>query len=194
MSQKALELPILFFESQLALESWLQQHHLTEKGFWLQIAKKDSGIASVSYAEAVESALCYGWIDSQKKKLDEKTWAQKFSPRKAKSIWSKVNQEKTALLIAAGRMQEAGFQAIETAKQNENWDNAYAPQSAATPPEDFVIALEQNAKAKAFFDSLNAQNKFAMLFRLQNTKKRETREKKILQFVAMLERGEKIYP
>jgi uncharacterized protein YdeI (YjbR/CyaY-like superfamily) len=194
MSQKAPELPILSFESQHALESWLRMHHLTERGFWLQFAKKGSGIASVSYNEAVETALCFGWIDSQAKSYDEKTWIQRFTPRGKRSIWSKVNQEKTALLIAAGRMQEAGFQAIETAKQNGNWDNAYAPQSAATPPDDFAAALEQSAKAKAFFDTLNAQNKFAMLFRLQNTKKRETREKKILQFIAMLERGEKIYP
>jgi uncharacterized protein YdeI (YjbR/CyaY-like superfamily) len=148
----------------------------------------------VSYGEAVESALCYGWIDSQAKSYDDKTWIQKFTPRGAKSIWSKVNKEKAEALIANGRMTASGLKAIETARQNGNWDNAYEPQSIASLPEDFSAALERNAKAKGFYETLNSQNKYAILFRIQNAKKLETRANRIRQLIAMLEKGEKIYP
>lgn len=194
MKQQSVDLPILSFETQSSLEDWLKSNAASSAGVWLQIAKKNSGIASVSYDEAVESALCYGWIDSHKKTYDEKTWIQKFTPRGARSIWSKVNTEKAEALIAAGRMTEQGLKAIEKAKQNGNWDNAYEPQSVATMPEDFAKELEQNSKAKAFYDMLNGQNKYAILFRIRNAKKQETRTKRIQQFISMLERGEKIYP
>jgi len=194
MKQQSVDIPILSFETQSSLEDWLSSNAASSAGVWLQIAKKNSGIASVTYDEAVESALCYGWIDSHKKTYDEKTWIQKFTPRGAKSIWSKVNTEKAEALIAAGRMTEQGFIAIENAKQNGNWENAYEPQSVASLPEDFAKELEQNSKAKAFYDMLNGQNKYAILFRIKNAKKQETRTKRIQQFISMLERGEKIYP
>jgi uncharacterized protein YdeI (YjbR/CyaY-like superfamily) len=194
MNQQSVDLPILSFETQSSLEDWLKSNAASSAGVWLQIAKKGSGIASVTYDEAVESALCYGWIDSHKKTYDEKTWIQKFTPRGARSIWSKVNKDKSEALIAVGRMSEQGLKAIENAKQNGNWDNAYEPQSVATMPEDFARELERNSKAKAFYDMLNVQNKYAILFRIKNAKKQETRANRIQQFISMLERGEKIYP
>ena len=194
MKQQADDLPTILFENKTAFENWLNINAGTSQGLWLQIAKKGSGIFSVTYDEAVESALCYGWIDSHKKTYDEKTWIQKFTPRGKRSIWSKINKEKAEFLIAAGRMTELGLEAIETAKQNGNWDNAYEPQSVASLPEDFATELEQNPKAKAFYDMLNGQNKYAILFRIKNAKKPETRTNRIQQFISMLERGEKIYP
>ena len=194
MKQQAAELPIIFFESQSAFEGWLNTNATTAPGVWLQLAKKNSGIASISYDEAVESALCYGWIDSQGKSFDDKTWIQKYTPRGKKSIWSKVNKEKAEVLVTNGRMTPAGLQAIELAKQNGNWDKAYEPQSTASLPEDFAAMLENNAKAKVFYDSLNSRNKYAILFRLQHANKLETRLKRMQQFLEMLEKGEKIYP
>lgn len=194
MKTKPNEWPIVLFEDQQAFEEWLAEHHETSTGIRLQIAKKNSGITSVSYAEALDVALCYGWIDSQKEALDDKSWLQRFSRRGAKSIWSKVNKDKVELLIENGRMKPAGLQAIATAKQNGLWDKAYESQSNATMPEDFASALGQNAKAKAFYETLNRQNQYALLFRIHNVKKQETRDKKIRQFVEMLEKGEKIYP
>jgi len=194
MKQQSDDLPTILFENKTAFENWLNTNADTSQGLWLQIAKKGSGIFSVTYDDAVESALCYGWIDSHKKTYDEKTWIQKFTPRGKRSIWSKINKEKAEFLIAAGRMTEQGLEAIETAKQNGNWDNAYEPQSVASLPEDFATELEQNPKAKAFYDMLNGQNKYAILFRIKNAKKAETRTNRIQQFISMLERGEKIYP
>jgi uncharacterized protein YdeI (YjbR/CyaY-like superfamily) len=193
MKQHAADLPTILFESQPAFEEWLK-NNTSSLGVWLQLAKKNSGVTSVTYDEAVESALCYGWIDSQKKAFDEKTWIQKFTPRGAKSYWSKVNTQKAEALIASGRMTPHGLRAIETAKQNGNWDNAYTAQSIATLPEDFAAELQQNTKAKSFYDSLNSQNKYAIIFRLQHAKKPETRTRHIAQFLDMLEKGEKIYP
>lgn len=194
MFKKSNELPVLFFGEQQSLENWLANNHNTSSGVWLQIAKKDSDVVSVSYDEALESALCYGWVDSQKKKFDEKTWLQRFTPRGPKSIWSKVNKEKAELLIANGRMKRSGFKSIETAKQNGYWDKAYESQSIASLPEDFANELEHNGKAKAFYNTLDKHNKYAILFRIHNAKKQETRAKRIQQFVIMLEKGEKIYP
>lgn len=194
MKQQAAELPIILIENQPAFEDWLKTNAASSAGVWLRFAKKGSGIASVSYAEALESALCYGWIDSQAKSFDDKTWIQRFTPRGKRSIWSKINTEKAEQLIAIGRMTPAGMKAIETAKQNGNWDNAYAAQSVAAPPDDFAAALEQNAEAKSFFETLNSQNRYAILFRIRNAKKPETRANRIQQFIKMLERGEKIYP
>lgn len=193
MKQQAADLPTILFESQPAFEEWLM-NNTSSSGVWLQLAKKNSGVTSVSYDEAVESALCYGWIDSQKKAYDENTWIQKFTPRGAKSYWSKVNTQKAEALIASGRMTPHGLRAIETAKQNGNWDNAYSAQSIASLPEDFAAELQQNTKAKFFYDSLNSQNKYAIIFRLQHAKKPETRMRHIAQFLEMLEKGEKIYP
>ena len=194
MDQTSAELPVLFFENPPSLEDWFITHHRASQGFWLQIAKKDSGVVSVSYDEALTIALCYGWIDSQKKTYDDKTWIQRFTPRGTRSIWSKVNKDKAVLLIAGGKMTASGLEAIETAKQNGNWDKAYESQSVASLPEDFAAELERSPKAKAFFDTLNGVNKYAIVFRLQNVKKQETRTKRIQQFITMLEKGEKIYP
>lgn len=192
--KKSNALPVLLFGEQQSLENWLEDNHDTSPGVRLQIAKKNSDVVSISYDEALESALCYGWIDSQKEKFDEKTWLQRFTPRGAKSIWSKVNKEKAEFLIANGRMKPSGFKAIEAAKQNGHWDKAYESQSIASLPEDLAIELERNVKAKAFYNTLDRQNKYAILFRIHNTKKQETRAKRIQQFVKMLEKGEKFYP
>ncbi|WP_178018671.1 YdeI family protein [uncultured Paenibacillus sp.] len=194
MINKSNELPVMFFGDQQSLENWLENNHETSPGIRLQIAKKNSGVTTVSYDEALESALCYGWVDSQKEKFDEKMWIQRFTPRRAKSIWSKVNKDKAELLITNGRMKPSGFKAIEVAKKNGQWDKAYESQSIASMPEDFAIELERNVKAKAFYETLNSPNKYAILFRIHNAKKQETRAKRIQQFVAMLEKGEKIYP
>jgi uncharacterized protein YdeI (YjbR/CyaY-like superfamily) len=194
MIKKSIELPILFFGEQPSLENWLENNHDTSMGIRLQIAKKNSGVVSVSYDEALESALCYGWVDSQKETFDEKTWLQRFTPRGAKSIWSKVNKEKAEHLIANARMKPSGFKAIEAAKQYGQWGKAYESQSIASLPEDFAIELERNIKAKAFYDTLNRQNKYAILFRIHNAKKQETRVNRIQQFIMMLEKGDKIYP
>jgi uncharacterized protein YdeI (YjbR/CyaY-like superfamily) len=194
MKQQAADLPTILFENQSVFEDWLKRNAAVSPGVWLQLAKKNSGIACVTYDEAVESALCYGWIDSQAKSYDDKTWIQRFTPRGKKSFWSKINTEKAEQLIASGRMTPYGLKAIEIAKQNGNWDNAYSAQSIATLPDDFATELEKNAKAKSFYESLNSQNKYAIIFRLQHAKKPETRMKHIARFLAMLENGEKIYP
>jgi uncharacterized protein YdeI (YjbR/CyaY-like superfamily) len=190
---KLSEYPIQFFEDQESWENWLEENHDSSSGIRLQIAKKQSGVVSISYEEALESALCYGWIDSKKETFDEKTWLQRFTPRGAKSIWSKVNKEKAELFIKIGRMKSSGMKAIEIAKKNGQWDGAYEPQSSATIPEDFVIELNKNSIAKAFFETLDSRNRYAILFRIKSAKKQETRMKRIQQFIMMLEKGEKIY-
>jgi uncharacterized protein YdeI (YjbR/CyaY-like superfamily) len=193
MKKKTDELPILFFKDQESWESWLEENHENSSGVRLQIAKKKSGVVSLSYEEAIESSLCYGWIDSRKEAFDEKTWLQRFTPRGTKSIWSKINKEKAEHLIANGRMRPSGLRAIEVAKQNGQWDAAYEPQSSTHVPEDFEVELNKNSKAKAFFETLDSRNRFAILFRINSAKKQETRVKRIQQFIMMLENGEKIY-
>jgi uncharacterized protein YdeI (YjbR/CyaY-like superfamily) len=190
---KPIDLPILPFESQAQWTDWLAQHHDQSAGVWLKLAKKGTGIPSVKYDEALEGALCYGWIDGQKQGFDDSFWLQKFTPRGAKSIWSKINTEKAEKLIASGRMQPAGLKAIELAKQNRRWDAAYESQKSISVPEDFQAELDKNAKAKAFFATLNSVNRYAILFRLQTAKKAETRAKRIRQFIEMLEKNEKIH-
>lgn len=188
------DLPIILFKNPQTWATWLDENQATSPGVWLQIAKKGAGYPSVSYAEALEVALCYGWIDGQKQSFDEAAWLQKFTPRGPKSIWSKINCEKVEALIQSGKMQPAGLAAIERAKQNGQWDAAYDSHSKATVPDDFQAALDQNAEAKAFFATLNSNNRYAILFRIQTAKKAETRAKRIEQFVQMLERHEKTYP
>jgi uncharacterized protein YdeI (YjbR/CyaY-like superfamily) len=188
------DFPQFLFATPEVWAAWLEEHHATDPGVWLQLAKKGSGIQSVTYLEAVEVALCYGWIDGQSKAVDDKVYVQKFTPRGANSIWSKINREKAEALIAAGKMQPAGLRAIERARQNGRWDAAYASASTATVPEDFQAALDQNAAAKAFFATLNSANRYAFLFRLHNIRTPATRAKRIAQYVEMLERQEKLYP
>ena len=191
---KATELPILPFESKKKWSDWLAKQHDKSAGVWLKLAKKDSGISSVTYEEALDVALSYGWIDGQKKGFDDKYWLQKFTPRGPKSIWSKINTEKAEKLIASGQMKPAGLKAVEAAKRDGRWDAAYSSQRNISVPEDFQAALNKNRKAKAFFATLNSPNRYAILFRIQTAKKAETRARRIQQFIEMLERGEKLYP
>ncbi len=191
---KSTELLTLPFASKKKWAEWLANQHDKSTGVWLKLAKKDSDIPSVTYEEALDVALCYGWIDGQKKGFDDQYWLQKFTPRGPKSIWSKINTEKAERLIARGEMKPAGLKAIELAKQDGRWDKAYEGQKTISVPEDFQAALDKNKKAKVFFATLNSVNRYAILFRIHNAKKTETRAKRIQQFVEMLERGEKIYP
>ena len=188
------ELPIKLFADQAAWAAWLAANHAESPGLWLQHAKKGSGLASVSYAEALDVALCYGWIDGQKKSYDDSSWLQKWTPRGAKSIWSKINREKALKLIEQGRMQPAGLAEVERAKQDGRWEAAYDSHSTATVPDDLQAALDNNAEASAFFATLNRTNRYAILFRIQTAKKAETRAKRIQEFIGMLERREKLYP
>jgi uncharacterized protein YdeI (YjbR/CyaY-like superfamily) len=188
------ELPILSFEQPVAWAGWLAEHHASSRGVWLKLAKKASGAASITYAEALEVALCWGWIDGQKKGHDEGAWLQKFTPRGPRSIWSKVNREKVLALTAAGEMKPAGLAEVERARKDGRWEAAYDSPSRATVPEDLAAALAENARAQAFFATLNAQNRYAMIFRIQTAKKADTRARRIAQFVEMLARHEKLYP
>lgn len=189
----AAELPILSFADPRAFSGWLAEHHASSNGIWLRLARKASGVASITYAEAVEVALAWGWIDGQKQRGDEASWLQKFTPRRAKSVWSRINREKALQLIEAGAMQPAGLAEVERAKRDGRWDVAYEPQSRATVPDDLQVALAKNARAAAFFETLDARNRYAVLWRVQTAKKAETRQKRIAQLVAMLARGEKVH-
>lgn len=190
---KSVDLPIVPFENKKKWADWLAKQHDKSTGVWLKLAKKDSQIPSVTYDEALNVALCYGWIDGQKKGFDDNYWLQKFTPRGPRSIWSKINTDKAERLIAGGEMKPAGLRAIELAKQDGRWEAAYASQKNISVPEDFQAALDKNKKAKAFFATLNSVNRYAILFRIHNAKKPETRSKRIQQFIEMLEKGEKIH-
>jgi uncharacterized protein YdeI (YjbR/CyaY-like superfamily) len=191
---KPADVPILPFASQAKWADWLARQHDKSAGVWLKLAKKDSGIPSVTYDEALEIALCYGWIDGQKKSFDEKYFLQKFTPRRPKSIWSKINTGKAERLIASGQMKPAGLKAIEAAKADGRWEQAYTSQKTIFIPKDFEAALNKNKKAKAFFKSLNSANRYSFLFRIETAKKAETRANRIRQFMEMLEKGEKFHP
>lgn len=184
--------PIKLFKSQQDWAAWLEKNQ-TCAGLWLRLAKKDSGLRSVSYKEALDVALCHGWIDGQKRPESEEAWLQRFVPRSSRSIWSKINREKALALIASGAMKQAGLQAIEDAKKNGRWEAAYDSPSGATVPADFQAALDLSPRAAAFFKTLNKANSYAILWRIQTVKKAETRARKIEQFIAMLERKEKLH-
>lgn len=188
------ELPIIPFASRGAWEAWLDEHHATSNGLWLKIAKKASGIESVTYAEAVDAALCYGWIDGQVNKFDGDYYLQRFTPRRPRSKWSQVNREKVARLIEKGRMKPAGLREIERARADGRWDAAYEPPSKATVPEDLRAALAKNDEAREFFETLNSTNRYAILYQIQDTKRPETRARRIEKFVAMLSERKKLYP
>ncbi len=187
-------LAVVEFPRRKNWELWLKKNHDRSVGVWLRIAKKSSSSLSVTYAEALEVALCYGWIDGQKRPDSEQAWLQKFTPRGKKSIWSKINREKALALIESGQMQAAGLREIERAKQDGRWVAAYDSARTAVVPADLQAALNRNARAREFFATLNGANRYAVLFRIQTAKKAETRARKIEQLVAMLERGEKIHP
>ena len=184
--------PVLFKNAK-AFETWLKKNHARSDGLWLKIAKRGAGEPSVTYAEAVEIALCWGWIDGQKKSLDDQHYLQRFTPRRARSIWSKVNVEKVAALIEAGRMQAPGHAQIEAAKADGRWARAYEGSRASVVPDDLLAALEAQPKAKAFFATVNAANRYAVLWRIQTAVKAETRARRIAQLVEMLARGETIH-
>lgn len=187
-------LPILAFESQRAWEAWLEENFAASQGIWLKIAKKGSGVEGVSYAEAVEGALLYGWIDGQAASFDERFYIQRFTPRRARSKWSKINRAKVGALIEAGRMKPAGLAEIERARADGRWDAAYDSPSTATVPKDLRERLNENPKASALFEALNSTNRYAILYQIQDAKKPETRARRIEKYVAMLNRGEKPYP
>lgn len=193
MAKTSPELPILFFARPSDWADWLA-HNQAAPGIWLRMAKAASGIPSINYAQALEIALCYGWIDSQKKSYDETSWLQRFTPRGPRSIWSRNNREMVEELIRAGKMQPAGLQAVEQARQNGRWEAAYDSQSRAKLPGDLQTALDAHPAARAFFESLDSRNRFAILNRLQTARKAETRLRRLEQFIAMLEQGEKLYP
>lgn len=181
------------FKNARAFETWLKKHHATSDGLWLKIAKRGAHEPSVTYPEAVEIALCWGWIDGQKKGLDDQHFLQRFTPRRTRSIWSKTNVNKAEALIEAGRMQAPGHAQIEAAKADGRWARAYDGARTATPPEDLLAALEAEPGAQAFFATLNAANRYAVLWRIQTAVKAETRARRIAQLVEMLARGETVH-
>ena len=185
--------PIRLFATQGQWAEWLEKNHRKSEGLWLRLAKKESGLRSVNYAEALDVALCYGWIDGQKRGESEQAWLQRFLPRSAKSIWSRINCGKATALIASGSMKRAGLEAIEAARKDGRWDAAYDSPKAAKIPPDFQAALDASPRATEFFTVLDSANRYAVLFRIQTVKKAETRARKIWEFVEMLERNERIH-
>ncbi len=186
-------LPILAFKTAASFETWLAKHHANSTGLWLKLYKKNSGQQSITYAEALDVALCYGWIDSQKLSHDELAWLQKFCPRTAKSIWSKVNIGHVERLIKSSKMQAAGLLAVEKAKADGRWEKAYDSPSKMTIPDEFLNELHKNKKAATFFKTLNKTNLFAIGFRLQTAKKQETKVKRMKDIIEKLAKGEKFH-
>nr|WP_234375017.1 MULTISPECIES: YdeI/OmpD-associated family protein [unclassified Streptomyces] len=187
-------LEIVAFESAEAFEAWLGENHAVSPGIWLKLRKKSPGVVALDYAQALDVALCYGWIDGQKAGLDDQWWLQRFTPRTARSKWSKVNRDKVAALIEQGRMQPAGQAEIDRAKADGRWDAAYDSSRTATVPDDLAAALAAEPAAAEFFEALDRQNRYAILYRVQDAKKPETRARRIEKFVAMLAKGEKLHP
>ncbi len=179
------DVPTLLFEELRSWDKWLAKNHTSSRGIWMRLAKKNSGLRSVTYKEALEVALCYGWIDGQRRSEGETTWLQKFVPRRPRTIWSKISREAAEVLIERGRMKPAGLAAVEQAKRDGRWATAYEGQKKAAVPRDLQAALDKNAKAKAFFAGLDSKNRYAVLFRIHTAKKTETRARRIQQFVAM---------
>lgn len=188
------DLPTRPFVTQQAFADWLAEHHATSAGLWISFAKIPSGIPSIRYAEALEVALCWGWIDGQSRRVDETWYVQKFTPRRARSLWSKINCARATALIAAGTMQAPGLAEVERAREDGRWARAYDSPSAATVPDDLASALAKNTRASAFFAGLDSRNRYAILHRIQTVKKPETRARRIAEFVKMLTRREKLHP
>lgn len=187
------ELPIHLFSDPGELEAWLEENGDSSAGVWLKIAKKGSGKRSVTYGEALELALCFGWIDSRKRGFDEAFFLQRFTPRRPRGRWSKINREKAEALIAAERMRPAGLAEVEAAKADGRWEAAYEGQRTAEVPEDLQRELDANPAAREFFEGLDGANRYAIVYRLDEAKKPETRERRLRKFITMLERGEKIH-
>jgi uncharacterized protein YdeI (YjbR/CyaY-like superfamily) len=188
------DLPIMAFATAAQFDAWLAEQPSTSKGIWLKLAKKGSGISSISQPEAVECALCHGWIDGQGNKFDEQYWLIRFTPRKSRSMWSEKNRIKALELIEEGRMNAGGLAEVERAKADGRWDAAYSPQSTATVPDDLQQALDTNPAAQALFKRLDSTNRYAILHRIHTAVQAKTRASRIEKFVGMLAKGETIYP
>jgi uncharacterized protein YdeI (YjbR/CyaY-like superfamily) len=186
-------LPVVSFPTPKAWDAWLVKHHASSGGVWLKMAKKASGIDSVTYVEAVEVALCHGWIDGQGNPLDDTYWLQRFTPRRSASKWSRINRERAQALMATGRMKPAGLRQVEQAKADGRWDRAYEPPSTASVPDDFAQALQKSKKARDFFSTLDRANRYAILYRINDAKRPETRARRIAQYVAMLAEHKKLH-
>jgi uncharacterized protein YdeI (YjbR/CyaY-like superfamily) len=187
-------LPVIAFASASDWELWLSRQPRSSTGAWLKLAKRGSGIGSVSRQEAIDGALCYGWIDGQLQKFDERYWLIRFTPRSGKSKWSSINQTRVQTLIDTGRMNAAGLEEIKRAKADGRWEAAYPPQSKAEVPADLQLALDGNPKTKRLFSKLDGTNRYAIFYRIHNSQKPETRAGKIAKYVQMLARGETIHP
>jgi uncharacterized protein YdeI (YjbR/CyaY-like superfamily) len=187
-------LPIRLFKRGTDWTAWLEKHHTASRGLWLRLAKKHSGIISVSYTEALDVALCYGWIDGQGRRYDASSWLLKFTPRGTRSIWSKRNRQRVRALIKTGRMKPSGLAAVTTAKRTGRWQAAYDSPRAAVVPKDFQAAMNRVAPAKAFFATLDRRNKYAIFFRVTTAKKADTRARRIQQFVRMLAEHRVLHP
>jgi len=187
------DLEIMLFASQQDWETWLEENHTVSPGVRLKLAKKDTGVVSISYAEALETALCFGWIDSRKDKFDEAFWLQRFTPRRARSPWSAINRGKAEELLKQGKVRPAGLIEIEKARQDGRWEAAYQSQRSADVPDDLRQALDENPTAREFFETLKGANRYAILYRLQSAKKPETRQKRLEEFIKMLAEGRKLY-
>jgi uncharacterized protein YdeI (YjbR/CyaY-like superfamily) len=187
-------LPTIFFASPAAWEQWLEDNHAASEGVWIRMAKTGSGIDSVRYPEVLDSALCFGWIDGRRQALDARHFLQRFTPRRPRSRWSQINRKKAEQLIAQGRMRAPGLAEVERAKADGRWAAAYAGQRTSAVPDDLQRELDARPEAKAFFAALSSQNRYAILYRLNDAKKAETRARRLAKFVAMLEAGEAIHP
>ena len=187
------ELSIHLFAGPAELEAWLEENHDSCQGVWLKIAKKGAAELSVTYGEALELALCFGWIDSQKRGFDDQHFLQRFTPRRPRGRWSKINREKAEALIEAGKIRPAGLAEVEAAKADGRWEAAYESQRTATVPPDLQREFDANPTAAEFFASLDSANRYAIIYRLNEAKRPETRERRLQKFVAMLDRGEKIH-
>lgn len=187
------ELPVVPFASRDAFERWLEANHDSSSGLWVKFAKKGSGIETVVYAEAVEAALCFGWIDGQANSVDDDWYLQRFTPRRARSKWSQINRDRAEALIERGAMRPAGLREVERAKEDGRWEAAYASPSKIEVPADLQAQLDANPKAKDFFEQISKTNRYAILYRIHDAKRPETRARRIEKFVGMLERGETVH-
>jgi uncharacterized protein YdeI (YjbR/CyaY-like superfamily) len=185
-------LPTVFFASPAEWEEWLEQNHESGGGVWIKMAKKASGIESVRHDEAVDVALCFGWIDGRREALDDTHFLQRFTPRRPRGRWSRINRDKVERMTAEGRMRPAGVAEVERARADGRWDAAYEGQRASKVPEDLRRELEARPRAKEFFDGLDSQSRYAFVYRLGDAKRPETRARRLEKFVAMLERGERL--
>jgi uncharacterized protein YdeI (YjbR/CyaY-like superfamily) len=187
------ELPVKRFASQAAWQAWLAKHHASSRGIWLELARKESGLRSVTRAEAVEVALCHGWIDGQAASVDAEWWRQRFTPRRPRSKWSRINCAAVERLHAEGRLAPAGIREMEAAKRDGRWEAAYASPRTMAVPEDFQAALLEHPRARRAFEQLDSQNRYAILYRLHDAKRADTRERRVAQFIRMLEAGETVH-